>query len=44
MRSKTPRRLVARAESRIQRGLASNGGRRAVTARRLEITREGLYK
>ena len=28
----------------IRRALASNGGRRAHTARRLGITREGLYK
>ena len=44
MRGKTLRQLVARVEPLIQQGLASSAGRRAVTARRLEITREGLYK
>ena len=44
MRGKTLRQVVARVELLIQRSLASSGGRRAVTARRMEITREGLYK
>ena len=44
MRGKTLHPLAARVEPLIQQGLASSGGRRAVTAHLLGITREGLYK
>ena len=41
----TLREALERAEAwLIRRALANNGGRRARTARRLGITREGLYK
>ena len=40
MKGKTLHPLVARVEPLIQQGLASSGGRRAVTAHLLEITRE----
>ncbi len=41
----TLRETVGRIEAwLIRRALSVNGGRRAVTARRLGITREGLYK
>ena len=41
----TLRQAVERVEAwLIRRALANNGGRKASTARRLGITREGLYK
>jgi len=44
-RAGTLREALARVEGwYIRRALAENGGRRAVTARRLGVTREGLYK
>ncbi len=44
MRGKGLRQVAARVESPIQRGLAISVRLRDVTARRMEITREGLYK
>ena len=44
MRGKELPQVVARVASLTQRDLASSGGHRPITARRLEITREGLYK
>ncbi len=43
MRGKTLRQVVARLESRIQRGRANDAGRWARSAIKRGITREGLY-